>query len=186
MTMYCPACGQERLSIETNYCSRCGFLLTGAAELISNGGVMPSAQDAKGWKARTPRNRGLKKGLFIFLLAFLIVPLISIITIAVKAEPYGVVIAAILLTVGGLLRMAYALLFQSNDTSERTEQVRIPPVAQSMPRRSNQPQLPEQREFDARSYVAPAAANWRDTSDLQPASIVDSTTQLLEQVDRHQ
>src|SRR6476661_9420124 len=103
MSMYCPACGQERVSDATNYCSRCGFLLNGVADLIAMGGKLPVRPQAIGWRTPSPRNRGLKQGLFIFLLTFLIVPLISIFTIAMHAPPFGVVIAAILLTVGGLL-----------------------------------------------------------------------------------
>ena len=67
--MYCPACGQQQLSVETRFCSRCGFLLTGVAEVMSRGGTVPGMSDAG--KRSSPRKRGLKQGLFIFLLTFL-------------------------------------------------------------------------------------------------------------------
>ena len=67
------------------------------------------------------RNRGLKQGLFIFLLTFLVVPIIAIMTVAANAEPFAVVISALLLFVGGLLRMAYAMLFESAAGTEAVD-----------------------------------------------------------------
>lgn len=184
--MYCPACGQERTSNVTNYCSRCGFLLTGAADLLQMGGVIPVAAAPKGWKARSKRNRGLKQGLFIFLLTFLIVPLIAIITIAVHAPPFAVVIAAILLTIGGLLRMAYALMFESTDVGTIAAEEQILLNAPGLNDRTFIRNLPPQQTFPAGSYVSPATGNWMDTNDLHPASVVDGTTRLLEPSDHDQ
>ncbi|MGE3466085.1 MAG: hypothetical protein AB7J13_04060, partial [Pyrinomonadaceae bacterium] len=63
--MYCPNCGQERTSIETSFCSRCGFLLTGTAELLLTGGIIPSPQHSGGSKRLSSRSRGIRQGLFI-------------------------------------------------------------------------------------------------------------------------
>src|SRR3954452_9330605 len=101
--MYCPQCGQERISTETKFCSKCGFLLSGTLELLMTGGIIPTQRETGGSKVASPRSRGVKQGLFIFLLTFLIVPIIAILTVAVRAEPYLVVISSILLFVGGLL-----------------------------------------------------------------------------------
>src|SRR3990170_391858 len=106
MKMFCPTCGHERSTDETTYCSRCGFLLTGVTELMQAGGKLPSTQRAVPGNTISKKTRGIRKGIFIFLLSFLVVPLIAIATLAVDAEPYLVVISAILLAVGGLLRAA--------------------------------------------------------------------------------
>ena len=172
--MFCPQCGQERVSVATNYCNRCGFLLTGATELLSTGGMIPRS-DASVNSAASPRNRGLKQGLFIFLLSFLVVPIVAILTIAVNAEPFAVVISAILLFVGGLLRMAYAMLFES--TSATTEQ-HDPAIRSISGQRSDPHGLPPQREMPVSAYTAPPG-NWRDTNDLEPASVTENTTKLL-------
>jgi uncharacterized membrane protein YvbJ len=37
--MFCPKCGQQQLSEETKFCSRCGFLLTAVWDLVSNNGL---------------------------------------------------------------------------------------------------------------------------------------------------
>lgn len=41
-------------------------------------------------------------------------------------------------------------------------------------------ELPPQQSFPASSYVSPMPGNWRDTNDLQPTSVTESTTKLLE------
>lgn len=40
--------------------------------------------------------------------------------------------------------------------------------------------LPPQREMPASTYAAPTTGSWRDTNDLEPASVTEGTTKLLE------
>ena len=177
--MHCPQCGQQQISDETRFCSRCGFLLTGIISVMQNGGVIPGTASSASM-AMTPRKRGLKQGLFVFLLAFLVVPLIAILTLAAQAEPFAVVISAILLTVGGLLRMAYALMFESNSPAELAPG---DPASASPQRLAGQAanSLPPPDLRSASDYVSPAGA-WRDTNELshRPPSVTDHTTKLLE------
>ena len=182
--MHCPICGQQQVSDETRFCSRCGFLLTGVAEVVSNNGLIPVKAATKLPASSTPRKRGLKQGLFIFLLSFLVVPLLAILTIAVNAdEPIAVAIAAILLTVGGLLRMAYALMFESNQPILQDSSAAAPHLFGSQP---NASALPPARSMPAGSYAPPSAGSWRDTKDLEhrPGSVTDSTTKLLQKDDQ--
>ena len=96
--MFCPKCGQERLSTETSFCSRCGFLLTGTADILQLGGLLPSRTAESQYQPPSPRGRGLKQGLFIFLLSFLIVPLLTVLLISLNVRtPVLAVIATILL-----------------------------------------------------------------------------------------
>lgn len=179
--MHCPRCGQEQSSEEIRFCSRCGFLLTGIVEVMANGGNIPSVADVKN-SVSTPRKRGLKKGLFIFLLAFLFVPLAAIFTLMIRAEePFFVVILAIMLTVGGLLRMAYAMMFESNVPTERALEGNVRQTAQGFfNRRQNIKSLPSEQSIPASGYVPPVGGNWRDTNDLTPTSVTESTTKLLQ------
>lgn len=178
--MFCPNCGQERTSTETSFCSRCGFLLTGTAELIQTGGIIPQIESTA-TKGTTLRKKGLKQGLFIFLLTFLVVPIVSVFTIAIGAPPYAPVICAIALFVGGLLRMAYALMFESNEVESSSVGH---DVNQLINRQRTAAALPPQHTIPVQPYVNPTARNWRDTNDLQPASVTDGTTKLLEREDR--
>jgi hypothetical protein len=97
--------------METTYCSRCGFLLTAVGELLQTGGRSRFAPYTTEIRPQSPRKRGLKQGLFLFLLTFLVAPLMGMISMALDIEPFGVGIAVVVCFIGGLLRMAYALMF---------------------------------------------------------------------------
>ena len=156
--------------------------MIGVTDLIANGGNLPAViADAQ---AMSPRKRGIKKGLFIFLLSFLIVPLIAIFTIMVRAEPFAVVISAILLTVGGLLRMAYAIMFEANTPDANTlEASALESARNFLNRKKNAAELPPHQSIPVNTYVPPMQTNWRDTNDLTPTSVTDSTTKLLNKDD---
>jgi hypothetical protein len=178
--MFCPRCGQEQISNETRFCSRCGFLMTGVGALIANDGNTALITSGPA-KIDSPRRKGLKQGLFIFLLTFLVVPIISILTVWAKAEPFAVSIAAIVLFVGGLLRMAYAMLFESSLPTESTLEQTVYQTAPGFLNKKQTPDaLPPQQTIPTSSYMPPKHGNWRDTNDLEPSSVTDHTTKLLE------
>ena len=179
--MFCPRCGQEQISHETRFCSRCGFLMTGVGALIANNGNPDGLIAARPAKVETPRRRGLKQGLFIFLLTFLVVPIVTILTVWLRVEPFGVAISAILLFIGGLLRMVYAWMFESNEPTGQTGEENAYQAAPNLlNRQPNQNALPPQQSIPAASYMPPVHGSWRETNDLQPSSVTDHTTKLLE------
>jgi len=165
--------------METNYCSRCGFLLTAVGDLLQTGGQNPLAVVAAGPQLQSPRRRGLKQGVFLFLMTFLIAPLMGMITIALKIEPFLVGIAVVLCFIGGLLRMVYALMFESAEVGGQTLEEKVISGAATL-RASHTPALPPQSSMPTSDYISPRAGNWRDTNELEPASVTESTTKLLE------
>jgi len=126
----------------------------------------------------SPRNRGLKRGLFVFLMTFLVVPIVAIFTIAIRVEPFAVAIAAISLFVGGLLRMAYAMLFEEHYATAPAKADDFPAATQIHMNRGAA--LPPPRSIPIDAFQSPQAGNWRDTNALQPSSVVEGTTKLLE------
>jgi hypothetical protein len=179
--MFCPRCGQEQISNETRFCSRCGFLMTGVGALVANAGNLEAVSVSKPAKVDTPRRRGIKKGLFIFMLAFLVVPILAIITLMIEArEPFAVVIALVLLVVGGLLRIAYAMMFESNEPTGQTVEQAVYETAQGILNPRQNALLSPPQSIPASSYIPPKHGNWRDTNDLEPSSVTDPTTKLLD------
>lgn len=173
--MFCPECGQERTSQATSFCSRCGFLLTGTAELLRTGGapLLPPED------AISPRRYGIRRGLFLFLLMFVVGPILGMLSVfGLGIRPWPMGIAIFLLGGGGLLRIVYALMFESKYpnalpagvTGEQPTLERITPNAV----------LPPQRDLSASEYTSPKAGRWLDTNDLEPISVTDNTTKLLE------
>jgi hypothetical protein len=179
--MYCPTCGQQQISDETRYCSRCGFLLTGIAKVVEFGGSIPGLEDANA--VSSPRKRGLKQGFFILLLALLVVPILTMITIAIDAEPFAVVISLFLFGVGGVLRMVYALMFESSAPSVQQISGRSKNMEAASPHALNAGQ-----PMRAADYAAPGSGSWRETNDLATpvGSVTDSTTKLLDKQHDHQ
>lgn len=178
--MFCPKCGQQQISDQTRFCSKCGFLMTGVTDLVENEGQLPGRSQAKGI---TPRRRGIYQGIFIFMLSFLVVPILAMITVALQAEPFAVAGAAVLLTAGGLLRLVYALMFESNVHGDPTLESHILEMAKNLPgREPSAKALPPEQSIPVSAYSAPTAGGWRDTNELAktPGSVTDSTTKLLQ------
>lgn len=177
--MFCPQCGQEKISDETTYCSRCGFLLVAVSDLLQTGGLNPLVSTPGNVAIQSARKRGLKQGLFLFLSTFLFAPLMGMISMALNIEPFPVGIAVVVCFIGGLLRMVYALMFESAESGTQTLEEKVLTGTSSL--RSATPNaLPPQNAVPAPQYFAPAAGNWRDTNDLQPTSVTEGTTKLLE------
>jgi hypothetical protein len=188
--MHCPKCGQQQVSNETRFCSRCGMQLAEVAKIVALDGRTP----ASGKLNSSARVRGLKHGLFFLLTSFLFVPLASIIAIAANADtPIFPAIVLFLTVIGGLLRMAYALLFESGEPESGDAQ-----SDGSRPQRRfgrKQKQAPELNAMPANSaaapfysapddaYSVPEQGKWRDTNDLtaNAPSVTDNTTKLLHQ-----
>lgn len=177
--MHCPKCGQQQISDEIRYCSRCGFLLTGIAVVVQNEGQVPGMTTSAG--ELSPRRRGIKQGIFIFLLSFLLVPLFGIISVAINARPAIAGLAAVLCVMGGLLRIVYALMFESNMPGQATLEENILAGSRNyLKKRRTGNELPAGDPTPATVYASPTSESWRDTNELGvPPSVTDSTTKLL-------
>lgn len=176
--MHCPTCGQQQISDETRFCSRCGFLLTGIAQVVANGGVIRQPRNNFVGEPDSPKRRGVKQGAFLFFLAFLVVPILLIISIGLRLGPFASMIGAFLLVGGGLLRAVYALMFESSASSSASS-VEPAVIKHGTDQRTS---LPPAQSIPASVYATPSAGSWRDTNDLkrEPGSVTDHTTKLLQ------
>ena len=182
--MFCPRCGQQQATDSMRFCSRCGFPMEGAMYLLAHGGMLPHYQPAQGEKEISPRRRGVKQGALLMLIGAVLVPLLGVFMSFAPGRleimfQFFTALAAILCFVGGPLRMLYAALFEEG---ART----LPLMA---PSSYAPPSIPAPANMPARLSPLPAAAVspasfWRarpQTGEiLQPPSVTDSTTRLLE------
>ncbi len=167
--MYCPKCGQERLSDKTRFCSRCGYLLTGTAELFESDGEIPGTKDSLLPKALSRRNRGIRQGVFIFLLTFLVFPVLAIIESSYNDYFNVTLVATAVLGIGGLLRIAYAMMFESpaantptsGPDGRKVEQISTPAASADL-------------------FAAPVTGDWRHSEKLETESGSDGETKKLE------
>jgi hypothetical protein len=179
--MFCPSCGQEQTAEDTRFCSRCGLLLSGVSEILRFGGALPQALTAEGKKKRRFfHKKGFKQGLFVFLLSFLVVPIIAILSLAANVrEPYAVFIAWVLLWGIGLLRMAYSLLFEPDAPNQLGSEHVTSPGYLGSPTSANA--LPPSQSIPASNYAPPTQGSWRETNDLTQTSVTEGTTKLFNQ-----
>jgi hypothetical protein len=177
--MYCPRCGQEQVSSELRFCSRCGLPLNLVTEVVLNGGTLPQLAELYKPKTIFTRKNGLKLGLVWFLLmTFLVTPLLAI------ADGEEIVaVAAILGFVGGLLIMLFSFLFLKNEPKNlNANEINqsINESASFLRGNKGQNALPPQQTIPASTYAPPPAGSWQsNTEDLQPTSVTEETTKLL-------
>ena len=155
--MFCPRCGQEQVSEETRFCSRCGFLMTGVSELIAKGGALPQYLATNEPKGMSPRKKGLKQGAMLFFSGILLVPLLGIIIVGIlEFEGYLVGIVALLTFLGGILRMIFALLFESKTrTKKLSKKMSTNPQQTLLSKRQEAKSLPPQQSVPTSGYVPP-------------------------------
>ena len=178
--MFCPQCSQEQVSNDTRFCSRCGFPMSGVAQLLTNNGMLQHLPNLHNADLETPRKKGMKKGGKLMLLGLILVPLILFFSLAVHAGPFLTIIASVLFFWGGLLRIIYASIFESNRTLEKVSDETIFSDARKIFDRKKKPESLSAHETMTDSvYIPPTQMNWRDTNELVPSSVTEETTKLL-------
>ena len=176
--MHCPRCGQQQVSEDTRFCSRCGFPLGLVSEILAHGGVLPQLADLHTKKKKIlTRKNGLKISLVWFLLfTFLLTPLAGI---AGLEEGAGVI--AILGFSGGLLMMLISWMFLENEPKFSSIDSTYQSANYLSGNAARQNALPPQQSQPVQDFVPPAG-NWKapNTGELVPHSVTDGTTKLLQ------
>lgn len=182
--MYCPQCGQQQISVEVRFCSRCGFPLNTVGEILAGGGALPAtASGAKGSQKLSPRQRGVRQGAMLMLSVMLVVPLVIFVLVELMNAPEELIpLAAITCVIGGLLRILYALFFEEKYAPVASQNFVPPYVPPSIPAQMSRPQQnaslqPPQQGTQVPSFMP---ARRPDTAELAtPPSVTDHTTRLL-------
>lgn len=183
--MYCPRCGQQQISEQTKFCSRCGFQLGLVSELLENGGFLPQlAELYKGKTSFFTRKNGVIFTVLWFIFWVMMMP--AFFAIANEEDAAGVSAVFGLFSSLMFLIISLALLRRAPKAYEL--------AAHQMPHMQQQPHLyanpaaaalPPQQTQPATSYMPPEGS-WRapDTGDLvRPGSVTEGTTKLLQKED---
>ena len=169
--MYCPNCGQQQISDEMRFCSRCGLALSGLAEWIA-GGVLPVKREEKEKSSPlSPRRKGIRRAAKLMFFSGVLFPIFLVISIA-EDEPGPLAIPFILFFVS-LAMMLYARLF-SDKTAPVLNQAAQTSTLGATPARSSLP--------PPTSIPIPATGRGQvRTNELaQPPSVTEHTTRLLD------
>lgn len=181
LEMYCPQCGQQQASAEMRFCSRCGFPLGSVTEILAQGGVLRSAGgDELREQALSPRRAGVKQGVVMLLLGTVIVPVLGIINSYQQSTTLLevlVAISAVIFFAGGLMRILYALLFESSaQASPKAQSAPSGPAEIGAPARVSA--LPPAQTIPA-AHFTPRRMNTAEL--VQPPSVTENTTRLLDE-----
>lgn len=176
--MYCPHCGQQQVSGVIRFCSRCGFPLEGTIHLLENGGQLPFPQSAPGPGEHSAKFKGVRQGGLMFLSGAVVVPVLGVLNSFISFDiTILVALAALILFVGGVMRMLFAALFEEGTKYPVNSGAYAPPPAN-----------PAQLGNQARAGALPpstttATPSWRPravTGELvRPPSVTEHTTRLL-------
>lgn len=178
--MHCPSCGQQQISNETKFCSRCGMPLAIVAEVVTHGGYLPQLAELNNKKKKLLSRRNVLGLSLIWTLFFLFImtPFWGILDVDKLAGA-----SAILGIFGGLIMMVTAFIFIEKEKPAFPIAQNVYPIAPqqyNMPGQMDRSALPPQQTMPVSAYTSPGPGNWRDTNDLQPNSVTESTTRLLD------
>jgi hypothetical protein len=182
--MFCPQCGQQQVTGVIRFCSRCGFPLDGVIQLLSSGGALPAYRSADEPGQISPRRKGVKQGMLLFLLGVLLVPILGMFASFSSAvfPQMLAILAAIICFVGGPLRMFYAAVFEEGAPKP------LRPYGPPMPMHVPQQFIPQAPAPALPPPPARQPPSWRTrptTAELaNPPSVTENTTRLLDKEDR--
>jgi ribosomal protein L32 len=171
--MYCPNCGQQQISDEMRFCSRCGLALSGLAEWLTRGGVPETHEDKSPVAPDSPRRKNMRRAAKLMFFSVALFPVFLLISIVEdKGEP---IIFPFAVFFASLAWMLYARLF-----SDKNAPVTLPAAAAqpstlgSSPSRSSLPPATNMPMSDMRRQQV------RTNELAQPPSVTENTTRLLD------
>ena len=173
--MYCPDCGQQQISDEMRFCSRCGLALSGLTEWLATGQlpVVSAAQE----QIASPRRKGIRRGAKLMFFSGVLFPVCLGLSLlfyegAVMLFPCAVFFVSLVL-------ILYARLFSSTTAPVN------PPVFQApiVPSPAFGPNPTRSSLTPGVNVAMPATGRHQvRTNELaQPPSVVENTTRLLDE-----
>ena len=168
--MYCPNCGQQQISEEMRFCSRCGLALSGLAEWLA-GVLQPAKVDDKQVAASSPRRKGIRRASKVMFFSGVLFAIFLVISLAIGDG--GPMIVPFTVFFVGLVMMLYARLFSAK-TAPETRQVAQTSALNSTAARGSLPPAANMPMPDlGRQQV-------RTNELAQPPSVTENTTRLLD------
>jgi hypothetical protein len=174
--MHCPRCGQQQAAETTRFCSRCGLPLDLVAEVVANNGSLPYLQSLLQKKQWFTRKTGFKLAAVWFIVwVLLLLPLSG----AADAPDRVSGSLAILGFFGSFLISMVSWMFLPKEMRLNVAVPAYQPDQNQYLGAARQGALPPQQSIPVSAYAPPAPGSWRETNDLQPASVTDGTTRIF-------
>ena len=167
--MYCPNCGQQQVSEEMRFCSRCGLALSGLAEWMTGGMPVRRAEETR-LLSPSRRRKMIRRAAKLMFFSAALFPLFVLMSIAVD-EPGPIAVPAILFF-ASLMWMVYSRLF-IDDTA---------PMLNTTAQQSAFGPMPTRASLTPPTNISDFGRPQVRTNELAPApSVTEHTTRLLDQ-----
>lgn len=177
--MYCPRCGQQQISDETKFCSRCGFQMGLVSQLLAHGGFLPElAELYQGRSSWFTRKNGVILSFLWFIAFVMMIP--AFFGIADFEE--GAAVSAVFGVFSSLMILIVSLAFLKKAPKVNYLEAHDVKPPAALYGTQAQGTLPPQQTHPVTDYVAPQGT-WRtpDTGEFaRPGSVTEGTTKLLQ------
>ncbi len=169
--MYCPNCGQQQVSGEMRFCSRCGLALTGLAEWLAGGGLPVRRPDQTELSEPSRRRKNIRRASKLMFFSGVLFPVFLLFCAAIgEGGPMVIPVGTFFVS---LVWMLYARLFIDN-TAPAISQAARQPAFGSIPSRGSLPPA-------ANNPIPGIGRQQVRTNELaQPPSVTEHTTRLLD------
>lgn len=166
--MFCPRCGQQQVSGEVRFCSRCGLSLSSVPALLA-GVESPATAGGAPRVARSKKRKQMRRGAKLMFLSGVLFPIFFALGIAVDHP--GPLIVPATVFFAGLAWLLYFVIFGEEEAHESAEAAR-----EGLRESRTAPSLPPATFIPASDFGARRA----HTADMvQPPSVTEQTTKLL-------
>jgi hypothetical protein len=175
--MYCPSCGQQQISDEMRFCSRCGLALSGLTEWLAAGRLPARSPDYEQVAIDSPRRKGMRRGAKLMFFSGVLFPVF--LGLALLSDEGAVLLFPCAVFFISLVLIVYARLFSSKTTAA-TPPVFQPPVVQGPAIGSYPAHVPLTSAGNV--SIPPIGRQQVRTNELaQPTSVTENTTKLLDE-----
>ena len=165
--MYCPNCGQQQISDEMRFCSRCGLALSGLVEWLASGRLPAQRGDEP--DVLSPRRKAMRRAAKLMFLGGVLFPVCLAFSIAIDEGPPMAL--PFLVFFAGLVIMLYARLFMDKNAPVNYQTAQTSALGSVSARGSLPP--PTHMPIPQRQHV-------RTNELAQPPSVTENTTKLLD------
>ena len=156
------------------------------SEILAHGGFLPQLAELHKRKSIFNKKNGVVFSIFWMIVFMMLFPaMIGILNGPGEAQGLSAVIGVF----GGLMLMIGSLALLPSSKQYPLIHPSQLPMQGPMPHGLHEAQhqaLPGGQTIPASAYAPPRAGGWRDTNDLEPTSVTESTTKLLEKEERPQ
>jgi hypothetical protein len=169
--MYCPSCGQQQISEEMRFCSRCGLALAGLAEFLAGGRLPLIRREEAQVDADSPRRKGIRRAAKLMFFSGVLFPVFLAFSLAV--EEGGPMVIPFLLFFVSAVMMLYARLFSDKHAPMNIQAAQTSAFGSTPARGALPPPINVPVPGVGRQHV-------RTNELAQPPSVTENTTKLLD------